>query len=81
MKIHRRPHLVGDINVTDAKDLETGDDILMFGGGYGFVGLDRPAHDFPELTALFDELERTLAFNFFSLHFHILFGLALSTLS
>lgn len=57
MKIHRRPHLVGDINVTDAKDLETGDDILMFGGGYGFVGLDRPAHDFPELTALFDELE------------------------
>ncbi|RFU80689.1 hypothetical protein TARUN_1513 [Trichoderma arundinaceum] len=57
MKIHRRAHLVEDINVTVAKDVETGEDILMFGGGYGYVGLDRPAPDSPELKALFNELE------------------------
>jgi glycine/D-amino acid oxidase-like deaminating enzyme len=57
MKIHRRAHLVEDINITVAKDAETGEDILMFGGGYGYVGQDRPAPDSPELLALFNELE------------------------
>ncbi|KAL6851829.1 nucleotide-binding domain-containing protein [Trichoderma novae-zelandiae] len=64
MKIHRRHHLVEDINVTVAKDAQTGEDILMFGGGYGFVGLDRPAHDSPELRALFDELEKVASIYF-----------------
>ncbi|KAK3303704.1 FAD dependent oxidoreductase-domain-containing protein [Chaetomium strumarium] len=57
MKIHRRGHKVEDINVTVAKDQQTGEDILIFGGGYGYVGLDHPAHDSPELTALYEELE------------------------
>jgi glycine/D-amino acid oxidase-like deaminating enzyme/folate-dependent phosphoribosylglycinamide formyltransferase PurN len=57
IKIHRRAHLVEDINVTVAKDAETGEDILVFGGGYGYVGLDRPRQDCPELIALFNELE------------------------
>ncbi|KAI9369901.1 hypothetical protein BJX61DRAFT_545154 [Aspergillus egyptiacus] len=57
IKIHRRGHLVEDINVTVAKDAETGEDILVFGGGYGYVGQDFPAPDSPELRALFDELE------------------------
>ncbi|OTB04990.1 hypothetical protein M426DRAFT_11079 [Hypoxylon sp. CI-4A] len=58
MKIHRKGHLVEDINVTVAKDKETGEDILIFGGAYGYVGQDRPAHDSPELAALFDEMEQ-----------------------
>lgn len=57
IKIHRRAHLVEDINVTVGKDAETGEDILVLGGGYGFVGLDRPPPDCPELMALFSELE------------------------
>ena len=57
IKIHRRGHLVEDINVTVAKDTETGEDIVMLGGGYGYVGLDRPSPDCPELMALFGELE------------------------
>ncbi|MCB9234721.1 MAG: FAD-binding oxidoreductase [Bacteroidia bacterium] len=57
IKIHRRGHLVEDINVTIAKDAKTGEDILIFGGGYGYVGLERPREDSPELAALFDELE------------------------
>ena len=56
-KIHRRAHLVEDINITVSKDAETGEDILIFGGGYGYVGLGRPSPDSPELKALFDELE------------------------
>ncbi|KAI2616099.1 nucleotide-binding domain-containing protein [Hypoxylon sp. NC1633] len=58
IKIHRRGHRVEDINVTVVKDAETGEDILIFGGGYGYVGLDRPPPDSPELAALFDELEQ-----------------------
>ena len=57
IKIHRRNHMVEDINVTVAKDEETGEDVLKFGGGYGYVGLDRPSQDSPELLALFAELE------------------------
>lgn len=57
IKIHRRGHLVEDINVTVAVDEETGEDILIFGGGYGFTGLDRPEEDSPDLNALFAELE------------------------
>ncbi|KAH6850672.1 FAD dependent oxidoreductase-domain-containing protein [Chaetomium sp. MPI-CAGE-AT-0009] len=57
MKIHRRAHMVEDINITVAKDQATGEDILILGGGYGYVGLDRPAPDSPELKALYDELE------------------------
>lgn len=57
MKIHRKGHKVEDINVTVAKDRETGEDILIFGGGYGYVGLDRPAPNSTELNALYDELE------------------------
>ncbi len=57
IKIHRRGHVVEDINITVGIDPDTGEDILTFGGGYGFVGLDRPAPDSPELAALFDELE------------------------
>jgi glycine/D-amino acid oxidase-like deaminating enzyme len=57
IKIHRRAHLVEDINVTVAKDMETGEDVLIFGGGYGYVGLDRPPPDCPELMALLNELE------------------------
>lgn len=64
MKIHRRDHLVEDINVTVAKDVQTGEDILMFGGGYGYVGLDRPAPDSPELMALFNELEKVASIYF-----------------
>ncbi|KAJ9300048.1 hypothetical protein DTO271G3_2165 [Paecilomyces variotii] len=57
IKIHRRGHLVEDISVTVAKDMETGEDILMFGGGYGYVGEGCPAPDSLELMALFDKLE------------------------
>ncbi|PLN81478.1 FAD dependent oxidoreductase-domain-containing protein [Aspergillus taichungensis] len=57
VKIHRRAHLVEDINVTVANDEATGENILIFGGGYGYVGLERPAHDDPELLALYQELE------------------------
>ncbi|EAQ86380.1 hypothetical protein CHGG_07633 [Chaetomium globosum CBS 148.51] len=57
MKIHRRAHKVEDINITVAKDQQTGEDILVLGGGYGYVGLDRPAPDSQELNALYDELE------------------------
>lgn len=57
MKIHRRGHKVEDINVTVAKDRDTGEDILIFGGAYGYVGLDRPDPDSPEMKALYDELE------------------------
>ncbi|EEP80737.1 predicted protein [Uncinocarpus reesii 1704] len=57
IKVHRRGHLVEDINVTVTKDMETGEDILVFGGGYGYVGEGRPAPDSPELMALFNELE------------------------
>ena len=57
IKIHRRGHLVEDINVTVAKDTDTGEDTLVLGGGYGYVGLDRPSPDCPELSSLFDELE------------------------
>lgn len=57
MKIHRRAHKVEDINITVAKDQQTGEDILILGGGYGYVGLDRPAPDSQELKALYDELE------------------------
>ncbi|KAK1675207.1 FAD dependent oxidoreductase-domain-containing protein [Colletotrichum godetiae] len=57
MKIHRRGHKVEDINVTVAKDRETGEDILVFGGAYGYVGLGRPDPDSPEMKALYDELE------------------------
>lgn len=56
-KIHRRGHLVEDISITVAKDVQTGEDILMFGGGYGYAGLDRPAPDNAELMALFNEFE------------------------
>lgn len=57
IKIHRDGHKVEDINITVAKDGETGEDILVFGGAYGYVGLDRPAPDSAELRALYDELE------------------------
>ncbi|KAK1530169.1 uncharacterized protein CCOS01_05272 [Colletotrichum costaricense] len=57
MKIHRRGHKVEDINITVAKDRETGEDILVFGGAYGYVGLGRPNPDSPEMKALYDELE------------------------
>ncbi|KAK2592819.1 hypothetical protein QQS21_009487 [Conoideocrella luteorostrata] len=58
IKIHRRGHLVEDINITVAKDADTGEDILIFGGGYGYIGLDqRPDLESPELSALFAELE------------------------
>ncbi|KAK1634025.1 FAD dependent oxidoreductase-domain-containing protein [Colletotrichum phormii] len=57
MKIHRRGHKVEDINITVAKDRETGEDILVFGGAYGYVGLGRPDPNSPEMKALYDELE------------------------
>ncbi|KAL1796123.1 hypothetical protein ACET3X_006347 [Alternaria dauci] len=57
IKIHRRGHKVEDINITVASDPETGEDILIFGGGYGYVGLDRPAPNSPEMDALYAELE------------------------
>ncbi|KAL7940028.1 hypothetical protein V8C42DRAFT_338778 [Trichoderma barbatum] len=56
-KIHRRGCLVEDINVTVQKDAKTGEDILIFGGGYGYVGLSFPSPESPELQALFNELE------------------------
>lgn len=68
IKIHRRGHLVEDINITVAKDVDTGEDILMFGGGYGYIGLDRPAPDSPELAALFDELEEVARIYFPKAH-------------
>lgn len=39
-----------------AKDAEAGEDILIFGGGYGYVGQDHPPPHCPELKALFNEL-------------------------
>jgi glycine/D-amino acid oxidase-like deaminating enzyme/folate-dependent phosphoribosylglycinamide formyltransferase PurN len=56
-KIHRRGHLVEDINITVAQDDMNGESTLVLGGGYGYVGLDRPSPDSAELTALFSELE------------------------
>ncbi|BDD54394.1 hypothetical protein MAP00_000014 [Monascus purpureus] len=64
IKLHQRGHVVEDINITVATDPHTGEDILVFGGGYGFVGLDRPAADKPELQLLFSELE-TVARTYF----------------
>jgi glycine/D-amino acid oxidase-like deaminating enzyme/folate-dependent phosphoribosylglycinamide formyltransferase PurN len=64
IKLHRRGHVMEDINITVATDPHTGEDILVFGGGYGFVGLDRPAADNPELQLLFSELE-TVARTYF----------------
>ena len=57
MKIHRRNHLVEDINVTMAKDPGSEEDVLLLGGGYGYVGQDRPTPGCPELMALFAALE------------------------
>lgn len=57
IKIHRRGCLVEDINVTVLKDDHAGEDILLLGGGYGYVGLDHPDPEAPEMRALFDELE------------------------
>ncbi|KAJ5259401.1 hypothetical protein N7478_012382 [Penicillium angulare] len=57
IKIHRRGFLVEDINVTVSKDGKTGEDILILGGGYGYVGLDYPSPDSSEFQALFEELE------------------------
>jgi glycine/D-amino acid oxidase-like deaminating enzyme/folate-dependent phosphoribosylglycinamide formyltransferase PurN len=57
LKIHRRNHLVEDINVTVAKDEESGEDILVLGGGYGYVGQGRPRPDSSELAALYTGLE------------------------
>lgn len=57
IKLHRRGHVMEDINITLAIDPESGEDILILGGGYGFVGLDRPAANNPELQILFKELE------------------------
>lgn len=56
-KIHRRGYLVEDINVTVQRDSATNQEILILGGGYGYVGLDVPSPDCPELQALFNELE------------------------
>lgn len=57
VKIHRGGHVVEDINVTIGQDEATGEDILVLGGGYGYVGMDRPAPDSKELAALFAEME------------------------
>ncbi|KAG4443874.1 hypothetical protein IFR05_000640 [Cadophora sp. M221] len=57
IKIHRRGCLVEDINVTVQRDAKTHEDILILGGGYGYVGLDHPSPESPELQALFKELE------------------------
>jgi D-amino-acid dehydrogenase len=56
-KIHRRGSLVEDINVTVSRDAKTGEDILILGGGYGYVGLGFPALESSEMQALFAELE------------------------
>ena len=58
MKIHRRGHLVEDINVTVATDAKDGTDVLMLGGGYGYVGLGSVSPNSPELASLFAELEQ-----------------------
>ncbi|KJZ78540.1 hypothetical protein HIM_01931 [Hirsutella minnesotensis 3608] len=57
IKIHRRGSLVEDINVTVSRDAKTGEDILILGGGYGYVGLGCPSPESSELQALFNELE------------------------
>lgn len=58
IKIHRRGSLVEDINVTVSRNAQTNEELLLLGGGYGYVGLDHPSPGTPELQALFDELER-----------------------
>ncbi|GLA94034.1 hypothetical protein AtubIFM57143_000893 [Aspergillus tubingensis] len=58
IKIHRRGSLVEDINVTVSRNAQTNEEVLLLGGGYGYVGLDHPSPETPELQALFDELER-----------------------
>jgi glycine/D-amino acid oxidase-like deaminating enzyme len=57
IKIHRRGCLVEDINVTVSRDVRTNEEILILGGGYGYVGLDFPTPESPEMEALFNELE------------------------
>ena len=56
-KIHRRGCLVEDINITVSRDAKTQEEILILGGGYGYVGLDCPSPESSELQALFKELE------------------------
>lgn len=56
-KIHRRGCLVEDINVTVSRDVKTDEEILVLGGGYGYVGLGYPSPESSELQALFKELE------------------------
>ncbi|KAH8693384.1 hypothetical protein GQ44DRAFT_635255 [Phaeosphaeriaceae sp. PMI808] len=63
-KIHRRGCLVEDINVTVSRDVKTDEEILILGGGYGYVGLDFPSPESSELQALFKELEE-VAHTFF----------------
>ncbi|KAL9001387.1 MAG: hypothetical protein Q9169_000278 [Polycauliona sp. 2 TL-2023] len=68
IKLHRRGHLVEDINVTVATDAETGDPILLLGGGYGYIGMDWPQPDCPEIMALFNELEEVVRIYFPEAH-------------
>ncbi|RAL13321.1 uncharacterized protein BO97DRAFT_433629 [Aspergillus homomorphus CBS 101889] len=42
IKIHRRGSLVEDINVTVSRNAQTNEEVLLLGGGYGYVGLDHP---------------------------------------
>jgi glycine/D-amino acid oxidase-like deaminating enzyme len=58
IKIHRRGSLVEDINVTVSRSDTTGEDVLILGGGYGYVGLDYPSPESRGMQALFDELEQ-----------------------
>jgi glycine/D-amino acid oxidase-like deaminating enzyme len=57
-KIHRRQCLVEDINITVSRDAKTGEEILILGGGYGYVGLARLSPESLEMQALFNELEQ-----------------------
>ncbi|CAA9964187.1 FAD dependent oxidoreductase [Pyrenophora teres f. maculata] len=57
IKIHRRGSLVEDINVTVSRDAKTNEEILILGGGYGYVGLTFPLPESPEMEELFNELE------------------------
>jgi D-amino-acid dehydrogenase len=70
IKIHRRGALVEDINVTVSSNRETGEEKLILGGGYGYVGQDIPSPDAPEMQALFDELEQVAKIYFPAAYAH-----------
>lgn len=60
MKLARKGHITEDANITIARDLHSGDDILIFGSGYGFTGFDPKNIHTNSLNKLYDGIEDSI---------------------